>query len=240
MSPDRTRVLVVGARVGSLGSAVATAAGRAGYDPYEAGITGEAVALDVVNGTMGQLRDVVRTIQPRHVVCTVGLNMPEPAPDNEGDLFDWYRWHFETNVIGPMRLLEAFIAECNDSAYLPGVGLLHYVAISSNSATIPRSRSAAYCASKAALSQALRVKGREGHSGDAGYLVYGYEPGLIAGTPMTQASEASFPGQPLTRMRGSLVKEGIEVAELAGLIVGNLRGGPGLNGTLIRYDAGEQ
>lgn len=231
------RVLVVGARTGSLGEAVATSLQRGRYAAYTAGISGEAVPLDVMANSMDHMRDLLRNLVPRHVICTVGANLPETSDD---DPQDWYRWHFEANVVGPMRLLKAWQQVAMEDGYLPDAGLLHYVAISSNSARIPRTQSAAYCASKAALSMALRVKGREGRAGDTfGMLVYGYEPGLLADTGMTQDTRARLPGVPLTRMQGSLVQGGLPAADLAEQIVRNLGGGPGLNGTLQPLDSGE-
>jgi NAD(P)-dependent dehydrogenase (short-subunit alcohol dehydrogenase family) len=238
---EKPRVLVVGARPGSLGDAVREVANLAGYQAYTAGIAGETVELDVVQETPEAMAHKLLGLQPQHIVCTVGMNLVK-HPD-ESDQFDWYRWHFETNVIGPMRLLDAWIVAMADGEYLPYVPLgqmLHYVAISSNSARIPRTGSAAYCASKAALSMAVRVAAREGVGGNGGYLVYGYEPGLLAGTPMTEKTAEAFPDQALHRMRGTALAAGVQVRDAAQLIVANLGvPGAGLNGCLIPIDGGE-
>lgn len=231
------RVLVVGARGGSLGEAVREAALCAGYEPLCAGISGEPISMDCHLTPMEDMVSTLRGLQPRFVVCTAGVNMPQP--EDMVDPVDWYRWHFEANVTGPMRLLYALQEASNNADYLPESGMLHYVAISSNSARLPRSSSAAYCASKAALSMALRVAAREGRGGDQdGILVYGYEPGLLAGTPMTRKTEDRW-GIGTHRMRGFELEKGIPVTELATLIVQNFRRGPAINGTLIPYDAGE-
>lgn len=230
------RILVVGAKSESLGEAIALRGSRRGYEVMTAGISGEAVPLDCFLTPMKDMEEMFAKLQPRYVVCTAGINMP--LPDGVADLSDWYRWHWEANVIGPMRLLAAFASAQQRPDYLYGTSLLHYVAISSNSARIPRSSSAAYCASKAGLSMALRVAAREAHGGDLGYVVYGYEPGLLAGTPMTAAVEERW-GEGAHRMRGSLMEKGIDPLELADIVINNLSGGPGLNGTLIAYDAGE-
>lgn len=228
------RLLVVGARGGSLGAAVTSSALRHGYAPYTAGIQGEQLELNLEpsGSSMERLTDVLRNVQPRHIVCTVGINMPEPM--DQPDVFDWWRWHMEINCIAPMRLLEAWMRVYQSEA-VANVG--HYVAISSNSATIPRTNSAAYCASKAALSMALRVKARE--IACDGPTVYGYEPGLLAGTPMTKKSEAAFAG-PLHRMKPRTLAGGIDPYDLAELIVSNLgHHGPALNGSMIGYAADE-
>lgn len=231
--------LVVGARQGSLGAAVAEACEAAGMEVFRAGPTHEEVYLDAVETSMQSLRDVMFGVAPRYVVCTVGINAPEPQSplSHEQDPTAWYEQHMLVNVIAPMRLLSAFIEFCKAHQ---GGPLRHYVAISSNSAVVPRSRSAAYCASKAALSMALRVKAREARGGETGgYLVYGYEPGLLAGTLMTLGTRLDFPGVPLHAMRG-VAEAGLPVSTLAAQIVAGLQvPGPALNGTLIRYDAGE-
>lgn len=239
---SRGRVLVVGARPGSLGEAVASTAAEEGWEVTTTGISDEQVALDLVNADIVRIEHLLVTLQPRHIVCTAGVNMPEPGIDQEQDLKDWYRWHFEANVIGPMRMLDAWRRTMAEEAYekVNRPDVRHYVTISSNSAFIPRRNSSAYCASKAALSMATRVAAREACGGDYDYIVYGYEPGLLSATPMTQQIEGRFAG-PLHRMQGEQVAAGVPVPWLAGTIVCNL-GQPGvaLNGALLRFDAGEQ
>lgn len=231
-----SRVLVIGAQPGSLGSALLTELETRGYEAIAAGIADEAHHLDLVSDGMPRLRDVLEMVYPQHVMCTAGLNMMDPG---KLDPFDWYRWHFEANVIGPMRLLNAWrsvLAEATNSS-----ALHHYVAVSSNSATVPRQGSAAYGASKAALSQALRCVAREESGGDArGLVVYGYEPGLLAGTPMTARTAERLPGVPLTRMRGWRLAEGLPPRALADLMVTGLTMGASLNGVLIPFDGGER
>lgn len=223
----KKRVLVVGARPNSLGEAVANVASRRGYQVVTAGISGEDVRLNLLSSVteIEVLRGILQGIDPHHVVCTVGINQPEAHED--ADVSWWMRAHFEANVIAPLRLLDA---------WMPVASMGHYVAVSSNSARIPRTRSMAYCASKAALSMALRVRARE--LGGAP-VVYGYEPGLLLGTPMTEKTAAGFTG-PLTRMKVPELARGIVVDDLAELMVQNL-GHPGLalNGTLVPYDADE-
>lgn len=234
------RVLVIGARTGSLGGAICDEVRAEGGVASTAGISGEEYDLDLHFTPLLRVRNVLRAARPDHVVCTAGINTPES--DQGNDPRDWYRWHFEANVIGPMRLLHEFAAWVTED--MDGgnrlIPLRHFVAISSNSATIPRTNSAAYCASKAALSQALRVKAREALGGDHGYLVYGYEPGLLTGTPMTRRTQKDFPGVPLHRMRGEVLAEGVPTEALAAYIVAGLRvPGAALNGATIRYDGGE-
>lgn len=226
------KLLVVGARDGSLGAAVADVAREAGMEVTTAGILGEERKLNLVTSTKPQVEWTMRDARPDHIVCTAGINYPRRGYSTTSM---WYADHFAVNCTGPMRLLDAWLAFGPDG----DVPWQHFVAISSNSAGIPRSDSAAYCASKAALSMALRVRARDcaGHS--LPVSVYGYEPGLIQGTAMTNAVRERFNG-PLTRMKGIGLEDGLSAYGLAGHIVRNLmHGGPELNGCLMRLDAGE-
>jgi NAD(P)-dependent dehydrogenase (short-subunit alcohol dehydrogenase family) len=228
----KPRVLVVGARPNSLGSAVMQAAQSSGFDAYSAGVFAEEYTVDLITDSYERLKEAFVAIHPQHVVCTAGMN----EPDRYADPGDWLAQHMAVNAVGPLRLLEAFAEWAPRQAY---DAPRHYVAISSNSAFLPRTGSMAYCASKAALSQGLRVKGREAVGGDNGWICYGYEPGLLAGTPMTVETERRFSGA-LHRMRGKSVERGIPVDWLAAQIVSGLKlPGVALNGTLVRYDGGE-
>jgi NAD(P)-dependent dehydrogenase (short-subunit alcohol dehydrogenase family) len=229
-----TTVLVVGARTGSLGEAVAHQCRALGYNVVTAGISGEERQLSLTRMNFITILGEMRALRPTHVVCTVGINEPE----GEGwDPEPWYERHFATNVTGPMRLLNAWLGS---EAVVPGEqAVRHFAAISSNSARVPRSSSAAYCASKAALSQALRVKAREGAGRGASTAIYGYEPGLISDTPMTRETGKQFPGMPLTRMRHPALAEGVPRTGLAYMVATNLTQGLALNGLLIPFDADE-
>jgi NAD(P)-dependent dehydrogenase (short-subunit alcohol dehydrogenase family) len=229
------KVLVVGARKGSLGEEVAMYAALAAYDVVTAGIAGEERTLSLGSSVLS-LAAFLEKEQPTHVVCTVGINNPEQDLDPDA-LQEWYRWHFGVNVVMPMKLLQAWtmVLANNDTERVPH----HYVAISSNSAHVPRSGSAAYCASKAALSMALRVKARELSGAGSNLFVYGYEPGLLADTPMTADTVAQFGPGRLTRMRDQRLAGGMAKSSLASLIVHNLGSGPEVNGCMFRLDADE-
>lgn len=232
------RVLVVGARgERSLGALVAHHVREQGFEPVTAGLHGEDHHLDVRQRAVPSW---FRRHEIRHIVCTAGYNVPVSSEaytlrDRDHKRVSWAGWyldHLQTNVIGPMMLLEAFREARNGSEQ-------HFVAISSNSAHIARTESAAYCASKAALSMALRVKAREIGLAEEELVVYGYEPGLLAGTPMTKDVQLRIPGR-LHRMPGQPTY-GISTERLAMLIAFNLRnGGRELNGCLLRIDGGEQ
>lgn len=226
------RLLVVGAKGGSLGAAVTAGAREQGWEVVTAGISGEDHELDLVTYGQDNVETLVRHVRPDHIVCTAGVNLPRRSVASTEA---WYRSHFAVNVIGPMKLLDAWLAFGPDG----DVPWQHFVAISSNSAGIPRSDSSAYCASKAALSQAIRCRARDCAGHNLPVSVYAYEPGLIQGTPMTNAVRERFNG-PLTRMKGIGLEEGLSAYGLAGHIVRNIGfGGPELNGVCLRLDAGE-
>lgn len=232
----KNMMLVVGARPLSVGEAVAVSAKYEGYHVVTMGLHDEDERLDLAKDSVARMRLLLAQLRPQHIVCTAGINVPE---GDDEDPTEWYQRHFAVNVIGPMRLLGAW----RDLLRQEGVGgHRHFVAISSNSAHVPRSQSAAYCASKAALSMALRVKAREvaGSGSTVEPFVYGYEPGLIAQTPMTKDTVAQFgTGVPLTRMRDPRLAGGYPPSNLGWMIVNNLVLGPEVNGVMFRLDADE-
>lgn len=229
------RLLIVGARTGSLGDMV----GREASDRLQgfskimtAGVGGEDYRLDVRNS--GSVHEVLSATEPDVVVCTVGVNQPASLTDTYLGLRMQEAFH--VNVVGIMLLLQQFVT------LREGEGSIRkaFVAISSNSARIPRSSSLAYCASKAALSMAIRVAARELAVAGNETVVWGYEPGLLAGTPMTHETERAFADSPLHRMKG-IERTGLRVTDLARMIVDDVVAVPrGLNGVMIPYDAGEQ
>lgn len=250
--PEGPTLLVVGAAIDSLGEAVAEAADdgpysftdivTAGITPLEPGADGEAKAGDPTVYEdykmdlrhIASIKQVLWEVKPDVLVCTAGVNTPVSITDTFADLVMEEAFH--TNVIGVMALLRNFIL-AEGSGYWNGAVKKKFVAISSNSARIPRRKSLAYCASKAALSMALRVAARE--LADTGVAVWGYEPGLLAGTPMTQEAQAVWSG-PLHRMRGVPVG-GLDARLFAQFILHDVaNASPALNGLLIPFDADEQ
>jgi NAD(P)-dependent dehydrogenase (short-subunit alcohol dehydrogenase family) len=226
-------LLIVGARPNSLGSALyETAQGWPFGVVLTAGISGENFKLDITNSA--SMRETLDNVRPDYVVCTVGVN--EMAPHDDQYLQVRMTDAFRTNVIGPMEMLRHF-----DATEYTGDLRRKFVAISSNSARIARTNSVAYCASKAALSMALRVAAREQArrvSVRERVLVWGYEPGLL-NTAMTHEIDSRLAG-PLHRMPG-VEPSGLDPYNLADRILGDLMmKGVGLNGCLVQYDCGEQ
>jgi hypothetical protein len=85
---------------------------------------------------------------------------------------------------------------------------------------------------------ALRVAARE----LAGKVqVWGYEPGLLAGTPMTQASAQAFgPGDALLHRMKGVHPQGLPVHDLARRVVADVADfSVAQNGLLVPFDADE-
>jgi NAD(P)-dependent dehydrogenase (short-subunit alcohol dehydrogenase family) len=234
------RLMVVGARPHSLGMHVATAGATAGWTVTTAGIGDEDVKMDVVNA--GEVREAIKEEMPHSVVCTVGINTgPASVVDYAWD--SYITNTIETNTIGPLRVLREWVRAWHKSPLFEEAGWqvpMHFAAISSNSDTIARSLSAGYCASKAALTMALRCVGRE-LAESTPMSIYSYSPGWLDGTPMSQQVMDSFVG-PVTptlhRIPGNRI---LNPVSLATLIVQNLQiDRRYLNGTTIRLDGGEQ
>jgi NAD(P)-dependent dehydrogenase (short-subunit alcohol dehydrogenase family) len=239
----KPNVLVVGADMRSLGIHVVQAIKESEWDfgkVTTAGISGEEWKMDLRRGP--RVSEVLTKVQPDIVVCTVGVN--HPVDITSGFLEVLMKNSFDANVTAVMNLLRHFVA----SPLRPErVDMIKkFVAISSNSARLPRRNSVAYCASKAALSMALRVAARELAGRDV--MVWGYEPGLLDGTPMThkvlkvfyeKGVDVTQRGVAMHRMPG-VPPEGLDPRDLARLIVHDLAtAGPAHNGLMIPFDAGE-
>lgn len=218
--------MVIGARKKSLGAAVAKMWGDMFDSPVmTVGISGEEQETILLEDP-AELGALFQSFQPTKVVCTIGINKEL----GEEDFEYWMMDHLRVNCYLPMHVLMTWLEQEGDGAPPPGA---HYVAISSNSAHIPRSKSMAYNASKAALSMSLRSAARDIGKAGIDMSIYGYEPGLIKGTPMTGDRGG-------TRMMGPGLAQGMSRRVLAGQIVHTLVfGGAEQNGVLYRVDAGE-
>lgn len=187
------------------------------------GIAEEQIKLEILEDPVA-LGKVFQEVQPSRVLVTTGVNFPRGTDDFEY----WMYRHWHTNCYLPLHVLMTWFEQEGDGYPPKGA---HFVAVSSNSAHIPRSQSMAYNSSKAALSMALRSAARDVGKAGLDMAVYGYEPGLVRGTPMSAKRGG-------TRMLG--LPEGIGRRTLASHIVnGLLWGGTEMNGTMHRIDAGE-
>lgn len=245
---EEGKMLVVGARKGSLGDYVARVATERGFEVMTAGVSGdEFLKFDIANhASVHQLFD--EGFGPWHsIVCTAGVNYEGGIKDDaiRGKLDQ----SFLINATGPLHLLHAWadwwmynidetflLTNENNGEQIPAFPL-HFVAISSNSAHIARSRSLSYCASKAALSMGIRCAARE--LADTWLNVYGYEPGWLSGTPMSKEVQDRLGiDVPWHRIPGDRT---CDPAALAHMIVRNIANWySSLNGCMLRLDGGEQ
>lgn len=231
--PDR--LLVIGAKPGSLGHAIVGEAVPE-WDVYPAGVSGEPYYVDV------RMPHTFRTFIDQHgvpdcIICTAGINR---SGSILADACDALIEQFVINTVGPVSILREWLATLSGTGQvsnLPNLYGYHFVGISSNSAHIARSQSLGYCASKAALSMALRCAAREvAHTGIA---IYGYEPGWLDRTPMSEeVADRMSVGAKRHRIPSG---DPIDPERLAHTIVRNLTDNTGnLNGCMIRIDGGEQ
>lgn len=220
------RLLIIGAKQGSLGECVYEEAQAFGYDVVTAGISGEDIRIDVTNGT--STYGTLRKHKPfHHVVCTAGINMM-------GADLSALQMQMRVNFFGHMSLLDAWTKAWRMYSGDVPLGALNFVSVSSNSAHIPRSNSAGYCASKAALTMGMQCMARKfGHAGEP-FCVWVVEPGWMEGTPMSKEIEKTFPTA--HRMPGLI---NIRPSYVAQFIVNGLEIGMALNGTVHRLDRGE-
>lgn len=230
-----TRIMVVGAAKGSFGEYVASALHHeikerfgdpTSWEIVTAGLDRDSTDIhyDVTWPLAAHLK-VMEVVRPYHVVFAVGINFT----DEDGALHLSAEGHLRLNALAFLQVAEAF----QRVAY-PGSQL---VAISSNSASIPRSPSLGYCMSKAALSMAVQVLARR-WQGEP--LVYGYEPGLMnTQATIDSVNRGAYKGA-AHRMRGVSSQYGLSAQHLATMVAQNLLwGGMHLNGALLRVDAGE-
>ena len=230
MTEEKRRpvVLVVGARPGSLGHHIAEHVWLADVQVHRAGIVTEPIHLNVLDDT--GVFEAFMNVKPTHVVCTIGTNHPEPFYTDEWQ--DAAEDHMRVNYLMPMHLLNLYEDYLSG---LPGT----FIAISSNSAHIPRSSSAAYCASKAALSMGLRCAARDLTRAGKPLRVWGYEPGALLGTPMTrEVTRGLGKDVPMSRMLTN--PAGLPVAAVARIVARDLLDSPEvLHGCMVRLDNGE-
>jgi NAD(P)-dependent dehydrogenase (short-subunit alcohol dehydrogenase family) len=158
------------------------------------------------------------------VVCH-GLNEPTTPYRNERV--------WQANVWSVVDLAKEFVQNCNV------VGRKVFIAITSNSAAIPRSKSLDYCAGKAAVDMALRVMQRD-HA-LAGFEFHSLAAGHVD-TPMfermsemlgAEVMKAGYQRSPFKHLIAAS-----DVAELVGFIA-EQPAAKWLSGNTLRFDGGE-
>lgn len=244
MKKAQRRLMVVGASPGNLGMRVVNEAMRSriwsriqAYDINGAVRDGAVWYMEV--GDRFQVIRSLEEISPTDIVCTVGINHDEPSV---AQLMGSMRTHMGANLLGPMNLLTEALdywrhweTNTSDTWAIPDSGF-NFCVVSSNSAHIARSRSAGYCASKASLSMAIRCVARR--EAETNVSIWGYEPGFIVGTPMSQKTQDQFPDMPLHRIPGERT---VDADDLAMQIVSDtINAHRHFNGCMFRLDGGEQ
>lgn len=235
---DGLKMLVVGAQPLSLGWHVTRQARHQGWHVTTAGISGEEdIPRFDITKPLHRHNVLKNGLRFDAIVCTAGINI------DGGMLGSMHTWDYDlermlvTNAAGPLALLRQWV----DAMTSQGVAMYgrSFVAVSSNSAHVARSRSAGYCASKAALSMGLRCAARE--LADTGLNVWGVEPGWLKGTPMSKQVHDRMEGNPvpLHRIPGDRT---IRPEWLAEFIINNINpvSRSPLNGCMMRLDGGEQ
>lgn len=228
------RFLVIGTRPGSLGDAIAIR--------LEEGDLHDVVRVDhpdrTVNGSDWQMditdrRQVVHAIEhlvPSDVVICAGVNLDDSVFARNLSL------QLQVNTYGPLMFINELLDYWMRSGRVPPATGLNVCALSSNSAHIARSGSVGYCASKAALSMGLRSMARKS-AGIGGVRIWGYEPGLIGDTPMTDEVLLRFDG-PAHRIPSG---RSVQKWDLAKRIVRDIVTPTwDMNGVMFRMDGGEQ
>lgn len=220
-----SRLLVLGG-AGGIGSAVVERAEAYQLQPFvgDQSLTGPG-KLDIGNGA--QVVELIRKFGPfHHVVVASGINLETKV--RALNLHTDAKRQMEVNYLGPMVALQAWLRQ-------PNVELGHFVVVSSNSAHIPRSQSLGYCASKAALSMAIRCAARAEAKGLA--TIWGVEPGWVEGTPMSERVKTRVKDGQRHRIPGNRTQGPEVVADfIVEGIVNNMRS---FNGCMFRLDGGE-
>ena len=132
--------------------------------------------VDVTDDSQTELAAAIDGFRPQAVVYSVGTNELDWSHALERDAFERI---MAVNVWGFINVLR-----CLQSTGLP----YSVLAVTSDAAVRPMRTSMAYCASKAALNQVIRVASRE--LCREGWRINGIAPGKVEGTPMTKYVDA--------------------------------------------------
>lgn len=200
IEPELKRPLwVIGAEDYNLGMTVAKVASEDWY--YQRIITTD-TGVDVMNQELliRKMTDIRRSSPETgiDIAYCAGINILDAIEDvDEVNLWQT----FGVNVMGFIKVLQALVRvyyrDDTDwlSRYASGMkpqAVSNVVVVASDAARNPMRRSITYCASKAAVVQAMRVAARE----LAPYVrVNAVSPGIIDGTPMTTHIDAEVRAQ---------------------------------------------
>jgi len=226
------RLLVLGGD-GGVGRAVVTACNADGWNGLSADVrpsSPDTFNLDVTNAA--QVAKFFREQDPfDSVVYAAGRN--GEAGISNINFTRTAKDIMDVNYHGVVAALQAW---ARTTVKNPGLSPKHFVVVSSNSAHVARSRSSAYCASKAAVSMLVRCVARELAFNT--FTIWAVEPGFIEDTPMSTELIRRLEGVPAHRIPGERT---LTAASLAAYIMKGINGDfTWLNGTTLRIDGGEQ
>lgn len=230
------KMLVIGAQPGSLGEAIALQADFfiSGIQVRTTGVSGyedETWPENPDNIQSGYFSSGPFT----DVVCTIGVNVESVV--GTSTFGSSIETSLSINALAPLLAAEAWLESIRRVAESRPLEMFQFVAISSNSAQIPRSMSVGYCASKAALTMGMRCLARQ-VADIRNVSLFVYEPGWIEDTPMSEAVMERIGSLPAHRIPGQ--RKGIRKSELVNMICDDLYlASPLLNGTVRRVDGGE-
>lgn len=229
---------VCGANDYNLGTTIAKQAELQGQYTADRIYTSSEQTADV--GSVLQLKAFVKRMavessgEGLDVVYSAGVNYLDPI-DRVDEMDLWNT--FNVNVLGFIRMLQVVVQHW-------GSGPVNVVAVASDAARTPMRNSIAYCSSKAALVQAVRVAARELAPR---VRVNCVSPAIIDGTPMTTAIDAAvrlqrgWTEEEALAYERSLIPMGrrAEKDEVAELILQTLAGPEFLTGANIEITGGK-
>lgn len=217
-----------------IGEAVATR--LRGYTvPGEDTLLTTGLDVDVRRHKYRYLEEFIARHAPfREVVYCAGVQRLGALGDGViGDVWEI----FNVNVLGFIAVMDALRKH-------QGTQPLSVVAVVSDASRVPMRGSIGYCASKAALHQAVRVAARETAPH---WRVNGVSPGIVADTPLTagvdrevqqlrgwSADEAAAYEASLIPMRRRALKE-----EVSQVILDVLRGPEYMTGSIVEITGGK-
>lgn len=234
------RMLVLGADPGSLGFQVRGVAESLGWDVDFTGLSDPTYEMPdnyrKLDASYSGAFSAINFASYETVVSCIGRNEPTIVAQRSDRYVKTMQSHFIINTMATMEAAHRWAMSRAEDRQNPG----SFVAVSSNSAHIARSESAAYCMSKAALSMGIRCLARDMSKLHMPGALYGYEPCWIDGTNMSDSVLTRLPaGVAPHRVPGD---HGIDARKLAEMIVVNLSSGHSdiLHGTMLAVDLGDQ
>jgi 3-oxoacyl-[acyl-carrier protein] reductase len=243
------KALVIGACHGNLGEAIAEQLidwnyvhradiQQGGKFPFH--------RVDVTNPK--EVYDLIRNLHPIDVIVySAGVN-------NMGALTEYdsteFQRHLDVNLMGAFHTIKAYVNifekyKSTKSDWYSSQRKI--IIVTSNTAFIPRTRSVAYCVSKAAVNMLVQQAHRE--LAQDGYKIIGFAPGVIEDTYMHRKTHEElyklrgWNEEKCTEIRTSLIPmrrftNTIECAKVVRFLA--TREGDYFGGEIVRFGGGEK